>query len=81
MTIEPHIYIRANDMDYFEGRIVELVTNYVNYENGSALLEEAEGLLSSLIEQVKKDEDIDSQIPLWEEDFVNERMDLDDRDL
>lgn len=76
MTINPDIYIRANELNYFEGRIVELVTNYVNYEDGSRLLIEAERLLESLIEQVKKDEDIDAQIPLWEEDYVNERLDL-----
>lgn len=79
MTINPDIYIRANELNYFEGRIVELVTNYVDYEDGSVLLDEAARLLASLIDQTKKNEDIDAQIPLWQEHYVNERIDLNEQ--
>lgn len=74
----PQLYIRANELNYFEGRIVELVTDYIHYEDGSLLLEEAQELLASLIEQTKKEEDIEFQIPLWEHDMINERLDLDE---
>ena len=74
----PQLYIRENELNYFEGRIVELVTDYIHYEDGSLLLEEAQELLASLIEQTKKEEDIEFQIPLWAHEIVNERLDLND---
>ena len=74
----PQLYIRANELNYFEGRIVELVTDYIHYEDGSLLLEEAQELLASLIEQTKKEEDIEFQIPLWTNEIINERLDLDE---
>ena len=74
----PQLYIRANELNYFEGRIVELVTDYIHYEDGSLLLEEAQELLASLIEQTKKEEDIEFQIPLWADEMISERFDLDE---
>lgn len=74
----PQLYIRENELNYFEGRIVELVTDYIHYEDGSLLLEEAQELLALLIEQTKKEEDIEFQIPLWADEIISERFDLDE---
>lgn len=74
----PQLYIRENELNYFEGRIVELVTDYIHYEDGSLLLEEAQELLALLIEQTKKEEDIEFQIPLWADEIISERLDLDE---
>lgn len=76
MNITPEQYAEANELNFLEGKVVDLVTRYVDYSNGSLLLEEALEALQMLLKRQQADEDIDGQIPLWEEDYINNREDL-----
>lgn len=76
MNITPEQYAEANELNFLEGKIVDLVTRYVDYSNGSLLLEEAQEALDMLLKRQRADEDIDGQIPLWEEDYITNRKDL-----
>ena len=76
MNITPEQYAEANDLTFLEGKVVDLITRYVDYSNGSHLLEEALEALQMLLKRQREDEDIDGQIPLWEEHFITSRKDL-----
>ena len=76
MNITPEQYAEANELNFLEGKIVDLVTRYVDYSNGSLLLEEALEALEMLLKRQRADEDIEGQIPLWEEDYITNRKDL-----
>lgn len=74
--IDSKVYIRAHDFNYLEGRIVEIITNYVDYDDGVPLLEEASELLTQLLKDVRQEQDIENQLPLWHSEYIDERMDL-----
>jgi hypothetical protein len=52
--IQPFDYIRANNLDFFEGNVVKYITRYKK-KNGLEDLEKAKHYLEEVIENFKKE--------------------------